>query len=94
MKKYVCGYVYDPAEGDPGNGGSSSAEDRITDWRITHAALGMCNIVEQGGGKVRGIGIVIEKSFMDGATKIRNAGYRLESLVQVKSLAGGKIEFL
>ena len=59
-----------------------------------NAALGLCNIVEQGGGKVRGIGIVIEKSFMDGATKIRNAGYRLESLVQVKSLAGGKIEFL
>ena len=32
--------------------------------------------------------------FTDGATKIRNARYRLESLVQVKSLAGGKIEFL
>jgi len=32
--------------------------------------------------------------FTDGATKIRNAGYRLESLVQVTSLAGGKIEFL
>ena len=59
-----------------------------------NAALGLCNIVEQGGGKVQGIGIVIEKSFMDGATRIRNAGYRLESLARVKSLSGGKIEFL
>lgn len=59
-----------------------------------NAAMGFCNIVEQGGCNVAGIGIVIEKSFQPGAEKIRKAGYRLESLVGIKSLSDCKIEFV
>ena len=40
-----------------------------------------------------GIGIAIEKSFQRGAERIREAGYRLESLARIKSLSDCKIEF-
>jgi xanthine phosphoribosyltransferase len=59
-----------------------------------NAALGLCNIVEQGGCEVVGIGIAIEKSFQRGAERIREAGYRLESLARIKSLSDCKIEFV
>ena len=59
-----------------------------------NAALGLCNIVEQGGCQVVGIGIAIEKSFQAGAARIREAGYRLESLARIKSLSDCKIEFV
>ena len=58
-----------------------------------NAALGLCNIVEQAGCKVVGIGIAIEKSFQRGAGRIKDAGYRLESLARIKSLADSKIIF-
>lgn len=59
-----------------------------------NASLGLCNIVEQAGCKVVGIGIVIEKAFMDGAKRVRAAGYRVESLARIKSLDGGNITFM
>lgn len=59
-----------------------------------NAALGLCDIVEQAGCKVVGIGIAIEKSFMPGADRIKAAGYRLESLARVKSLDDCKITFM
>lgn len=59
-----------------------------------NAALGLCNIVEQAGCKVVGIGIAIEKSFQRGAERIRDAGYRLESLARIKSLNDCKITFM
>lgn len=59
-----------------------------------NAALGLCNIVEQAGCNVVGIGIAIEKSFQNGANKIKAAGYRLESLARVKSLDDCKIAFV
>jgi xanthine phosphoribosyltransferase len=40
-----------------------------------------------------GLGIVIEKSFQAGARTIRESGFRLESLVQILSLDGGKVRF-
>ena len=56
--------------------------------------MGLCNIVEQAGCKVGGIGVAIEKSFLSGAKKIKKAGYRLESLTRIKSLEDERIEFM
>ncbi|ANS76836.1 xanthine phosphoribosyltransferase [Paenibacillus yonginensis] len=58
------------------------------------AAFGLARIVEQAGAEVAGIGIVIEKSFQPGRRVLTKAGYRVESLVRVASLAGGKIELV
>ncbi|MBE6085291.1 MAG: xanthine phosphoribosyltransferase [Selenomonas ruminantium] len=58
-----------------------------------NAALGLANIVEQAGGNVVGIGIAIEKSFQQGAQRVREAGYRVESLAKIASLANGQIIF-
>jgi xanthine phosphoribosyltransferase len=49
--------------------------------------------VEEAGGSVAGIGIVIEKSFQNGADKLTNAGYRVESLARIASLANGTVHF-
>jgi xanthine phosphoribosyltransferase len=56
-------------------------------------AMGLANIVEQAGGNVVGIGIAIEKSFQQGAQRVRDAGYRVESLAKIASLANGQIIF-
>lgn len=58
-----------------------------------NAALGLANIVEQAGGNVVGIGIAIEKSFQLGAKRVREAGYRVESLAKIASLANQQIIF-
>lgn len=58
-----------------------------------NAAMGLANIVEQAGGNVVGIGIAIEKSFQQGAQRVREAGYRVESLAKIASLADGQIIF-
>lgn len=57
------------------------------------SALGLANLVKEAGCKVAGIGIVIEKSFQPGSQKIKNAGYRLESLAKIKSLDNCQISF-
>ena len=58
------------------------------------AALGLTNIVEQAGAKVVGIGIAIEKSFQPGAEKLKNAGYRVESLVRIASFSNGQVNYV
>ncbi|MBD1381644.1 xanthine phosphoribosyltransferase [Metabacillus arenae] len=58
------------------------------------AARGLIHIVEQAGAKLAGIGIVIEKSFQEGASPLREKGIKVESLVRIKSLKDGKIEFV
>lgn len=67
----------------------------IIDDFLAHgeAALGLARIAEQAGATVAGIGIVIEKSFQSGAQRIKEAGYRVESLVRIASLADGKVTF-
>ncbi|WP_124727048.1 xanthine phosphoribosyltransferase [Staphylospora marina] len=50
------------------------------------AALGLVRLVEQAGATVAGIGFVIEKSFQSGATRIRETGYPVESLVRITRL--------
>ncbi|SEJ40935.1 xanthine phosphoribosyltransferase [Propionispira arboris] len=58
------------------------------------SALGLAKMVEEAGSKVVGIGIAIEKSFQIGKSKLTEAGYRIESLARIKSLADCKIEFV
>lgn len=58
------------------------------------AALGLTNIVEQAGGHVVGIGIVIEKTFQPGAEKLKNAGFRVESLVRIQSFSNGQVNYV
>lgn len=57
------------------------------------AALGLANIVEQAGATVSGIGILIEKSFQQGAEDLIAKGYQVESLARIASLKDGKVTF-
>jgi len=57
------------------------------------AAFGLARIVEQAGATVAGIGIVIEKAFQPGGRLLKEAGYRVESLVRVAALDDGKVTF-
>ena len=59
------------------------------------AMQGLISIVEDAEAEVVGCGVVIEKSFQEGADRIRNLGYRLESLCAVEQLnpATGEIIF-
>jgi xanthine phosphoribosyltransferase len=67
----------------------------IIDDFLAHgeAAFGLAKIAEQAGATVAGIGIVIEKSFQQGAEKLQEAGYRVESLARVASLIDGEVRF-
>ncbi len=57
------------------------------------AALGLIDIVKQSGAEVAGVGIVIEKSFQDGAAKLKELGFRVESLAQIADLSNGEVIF-
>jgi len=57
------------------------------------ALAGLLRIIGQAGASVAGIGIVVEKTFQSGADLLRGKGYRVESLVRIRSLAEGAIEF-
>lgn len=59
------------------------------------AMQGLISIVEDAEAEVVGCGVVIEKAFQEGADRIRNLGYRLESLCAVEQLnpATGEILF-
>jgi len=58
------------------------------------AAQGAVNLVEKAGGVVAGIGIVISKNFQPGIHKLREAGYKVESLAQVAEMGAGYIKFV
>ncbi|AMA72002.1 MULTISPECIES: xanthine phosphoribosyltransferase [Aneurinibacillus] len=57
------------------------------------AAMGLARIVEQAGSEVVGIGIVIEKAFQDGGKRLRESGFRVESLARIATFAGGEVQF-
>jgi xanthine phosphoribosyltransferase len=57
------------------------------------AALGLIEIVQSSGASVAGLGIVIEKSFQDGAKLLKQQGIRVESLARIASLANGEVAF-
>lgn len=67
-----------------------SDEDRvliIDDFLANGYALqGLISIVESAGAAVEGCGIAIEKGFQEGGWRIRNLGYRLESLAIVEAM--------
>lgn len=68
----------------------------ILDDFLAHgeAAFGLARIAEQAGATVAGIGIVIEKSFQQGAGKLTAAGYRVESLARIASLDNNEVRFV
>ena len=51
-----------------------------------YAMQGLISIVESADATVEGLGIVIEKGFQEGGQRLRNLGYRLESLAIVESM--------
>ncbi len=57
------------------------------------AARGMVDLIRQAGSQLAGIGIVIEKSFQSGGKFLRAKGLKVDSLVRIKSLNNGIIEY-
>jgi len=76
-----------------------SADDHvliIDDFLANGCALqGLISIVEDGEATVEGCGIAIEKGFQEGGDRIRNLGYRVESIAIVEGMDAetGKITF-
>lgn len=59
----------------------------IDDFLANGCALeGLISIVESAGGTVEGIGIAIEKGFQGGGDRLRERGYRVESLARLVSM--------
>lgn len=59
----------------------------IDDFLANGCALqGLISIVESAEATVEGLGIVIEKGFQEGGYRMRNLGYRLESLAIVEEM--------
>ena len=59
----------------------------IDDFLAMGCALdGLLDITKQAGATVEGIGIAIEKDFQPGGRRIREKGYRIESLAIVESM--------
>lgn len=59
----------------------------IDDFLANGCALqGLISIVESAEATVEGLGIAIEKGFQEGGERMRNLGYRLESLVIVDDM--------
>ena len=50
------------------------------------AMQGLISIVEDAEAEVVGCGVAVEKAFQEGADRIRNLGYRLESLAAIESM--------
>lgn len=57
------------------------------------ASKGLVDITHQSGATLVGVGVVIEKGFQKGGRELRETGIRVESLVTLKSLAAGEVEF-
>ena len=76
-----------------------SPEDRvliIDDFLANGCALqGLISIVDSADAEIVGCGIAIEKGFQEGGQRIRNLGYRLESIAIVESMNSetGEIRF-
>ena len=63
----------------------------IDDFLANGCALqGLISIVESAGATVEGLGIAIEKGFQEGGYRIRNLGFRLESIAIVESMDAQK----
>ncbi|SHE86039.1 xanthine phosphoribosyltransferase [Desulforamulus putei] len=73
-----------------------SCHDRVLivdDFLARGEALkGLTQLVKQAGAELVGVGIVIEKVFQGGGKNLRDSGVRIESLIKIKSLEGGKLQ--
>jgi xanthine phosphoribosyltransferase len=60
-----------------------------------YALQALISLVDAAGASVEGIGIAIEKGYMEGGWRIRNLGYRLESLAVAEAMDDktGEIRF-
>lgn len=58
------------------------------------ASLGLTRLIETAGAIVAGIGIVIEKSFQDGRSRLDKAGYSVYALARISSLDNNQITFI
>ena len=58
------------------------------------AVLGLIEICHQAQAQIVGAGIVVEKSFQQGAKLIRQAGVRLESLARIAAFVDGRVKFV
>ena len=58
-------------------------DDFLADGQAVHALI---DLVHQAGGEVAGIGIAIEKGQQKGGHKLREEGYRLESIAIIDSM--------
>lgn len=62
----------------------------VDDFLANGCALqGLISLVDAAGAEVVGCGIVIEKGFQEGGHRIRNLGFRLESLAIIESMDAG-----
>ena len=57
------------------------------------AVRGLCELVEQAGAELVGVGIAIEKGFQGGGDRLRAAGVNLKSLAIIESAEPGHIVF-
>ena len=65
-------------------------DDFMAHGEASHA---LTQLVKQAGGEVVGIGAVIDKAFQGGSTKLREEGYRVESLAVIDKIEDGVITF-
>ena len=66
----------------------------IDDFLATgEAAIGLLDLVRQAGARCVGFGAVVEKEWQGGAARLRDLGYRVESLAVIASITDGKIIF-
>ena len=62
----------------------------IDDFMANGEALrGLCEIVEQAGASIEGVGIAVEKGFQHGGDRLREHGYNLKSLAIIESTDNG-----
>ncbi len=57
------------------------------------SAMGLVRIAKNAGAHLCGIGVAVEKKFQGGGERLRQAGYPVESLAVILSIADGNIEF-
>ena len=57
------------------------------------ATNSMIDIATQAGAKIVGFGIVIEKVFQEGGNKLRESGYKIESLAMIEKFQDGEVVF-
>ena len=55
------------------------------------AATGLCEIVEQAGGTVVGVGVCVEKKFQPGRAKLEGMGLKVVALASVVGIDHGKL---